>query len=127
MNAWPSLNAADRPTIVTLHLISQIVGKVPTALLPWRNHGWHLTLRVVPRGLRTEPMYGAGAPSELLIDLADHQLRRIEAGGAASIPLAAPSIAEFHADFTAMLARGGRAVPIHKAPNEVEPATPFAD
>ena len=46
MSAWPPFSAGDRPTIVALHLMSQVVGKVPTALLPWRNHGWHLTLRV---------------------------------------------------------------------------------
>ena len=50
--AWPALTAErDRPTIVALHLFSQVIGKVPTALLPWRNHGWHLTLHVTPRGL----------------------------------------------------------------------------
>ena len=61
--AWPELSAArDRPTIVALHLFSQVVGKVPTALLPWRNHGWHLTLHVTPRGLVTEPIHApAGA------------------------------------------------------------------
>ena len=57
MTDWPELTEArDRPTIVALHLFSQVVGKVPTALLPWRNHGWHLTLHVTPRGVRTEPV-----------------------------------------------------------------------
>lgn len=52
-SAWSPLSAAaDGPTIRTLHLFSQVIGKVPTAVLPWRNHGWHLTLHVEPRGMR---------------------------------------------------------------------------
>lgn len=126
MNIWPVLTADDRPTIVTLHLISQVVGKVPTALLPWRNHGWHLTLRVTPRGLRTEPLYGAGPPFELAIDLIDHRVCLIDAGGTASIPLRSTSIADFHAAFMAMIEASGRSVAIHPAPNEVESPVPFA-
>ena len=60
MSNWPLLTAGDRPTIVALHLFSQVIGKVPTAVLPWRNHGWHLTLHVTPRGLRTEPVHASG-------------------------------------------------------------------
>ncbi|HZG45628.1 MAG TPA: DUF5996 family protein [Allosphingosinicella sp.] len=125
---WPELSSAgDRPTIVMLHLVSQIVGKVATALLPWRNHGWHLTLRVTPRGLRTEVLYGAGAPFELLIDLVDHEVRLIDGAGSPSVPLRPMSVADFHAEFTDMMARNGRRVGIHSAPNEVDPATRFAD
>ena len=127
MSTWPALTADDRPTIVTLHLISQIVGKVPTALLPWRNHGWHLTLRVTPRGLRTEPLYGAGPPFELLIDLIDHRLCLTDAAGTAAVPLQATAIADFHAAFMAMIEKSGREVAIHPAPNEVERPVPFAE
>lgn len=125
---WPSLSSErDRATIVTLHLVSQIVGKVPTALLPWRNHGWHLTLRVTPRGLRTEPLYGAGEPFELMIDLVSHRVCLIDGRGETSLPLRATTVADFHAEFMAMVARTGREVSIHDAPNEVEPAVPFAE
>lgn len=124
---WPPLPAADRPTIVMLHLVSQIVGKVPTALLPWRNHGWHLTLQMTPRGLRTETLYGAGDPFELLIDLVYHRVRLIYDGGEFSVPLEVESIAAFHEQFMAMMERAGRAVAIHPAPNEIVPATPFAE
>ena len=71
MKAWPELTAGrDRPTIVALHLFSQVIGKVPTAVLPWRNHGWHLTLHVGPRGLTTEPVH---APGGLFTAGARHQ------------------------------------------------------
>src|SRR5690349_3105609 len=60
-HTWPALTAdRGRPTIVALHLFSQVLGKVPTAVLPWRNQGWHLTLHVTPRGLTTEPVYAPG-------------------------------------------------------------------
>lgn len=125
---WPALSGErDRATIVTLHLVSQIVGKVPTALLPWRNHGWHLTLQVTSRGLRTEPLYGAGEPFELTIDLVGHRVCLIDGRGEASIPLRSTTMADFHAAFMTLIAQSGRQVAIHPAPNEVEPAIPFAE
>ncbi len=125
---WPELSSErDRATIVTLHLISQIVGKVPTALLPWRNHGWHLTLRVTPRGLRTEPLYGAGEPFELMIDLVSHRVCLVNGRGETSIPLRPTTIADFHAELMNLVSEAGRKIHIHPAPNEVEPAIPFAE
>src|ERR671914_1000352 len=71
-SAWPPLSAAqDGATIATLHLFSQVIGKVPTALLPWRNHGWHLTLHLTPRGLRTEPIHAPSGTFQLSLDLID--------------------------------------------------------
>jgi Family of unknown function (DUF5996) len=125
---WPELSAArDRPTIVALHLFSQIAGKVPTVLLPWRNHGWHLTLHVTPRGLVTEPIHGAGAPFTLGFDLVAHQLVLESAARRESLPLGPMAVADFYRDTMAMLARAGHAVRIHAAPNEVDPAIPFAE
>jgi hypothetical protein len=125
---WPELSAArDRPTIVALHLFSQIVGKVPTALLPWRNHGWQLTLHVTPRGLSTEPIHGAGAPFTLGFDLVAHQFVLESAAGRETLPLGPMAVADFYRDAMAMLARAGHEVHIHAAPNEVDPAIPFAE
>jgi len=124
--AWPILSAArDRPTIVALHLFSQMIGKVPTALLPWRNHGWHLTLHVTPRGLVTEPIHAPGGPFTLALDLADHQLVYESASARMSAPLQPMAVAEFHEIATVMLARAGHQIRIHGAPNEVDPAIPF--
>jgi hypothetical protein len=128
MTGWPELSAAhDRPTIVALHLFSQVIGKVPTALVPWRNHGWHLTLHVGPRGLATEPIHGAGGVFTLALDLVEHVLRLESAAGRRTVPLAPMSVADFHAAALAMLAGAGHAVRIHAIPNEVDPATPFAE
>jgi hypothetical protein len=124
---WPELSEArDRETIVTLHLMSQIVGKVAIALLPWRNHGWHLTLRLHPRGLRTEPLHGAGGTFELGLDLVDHRFTLSDALGTRGLPLTQGSIADFHNRVMALLAETGHAVAIHPVPNEIAPATPFA-
>ena len=123
---WPRLGADARPTIVFLHLISQIVGKVPTALLPWRNHGWHVTLHVCPAGLRTETIFGPGDPFELVIDLVEHRVRLISDGTQDSVPLEVSSVADFYAAFMAMFERSGRQISINSKPNEVSPAIPFA-
>ncbi len=125
---WPPLTAArDGPTIAALHLFTQVIGKVPTALLPWRNHGWHLTLHLTPRGLRTEPLYCAGRGFGLAFDLVDHAVLLEDAHGRRRVALRSMPVAEFHAAVTAMLAEAGYEVRLHGAPNEVEPAIPFAE
>lgn len=124
---WPRLGAEHRPTIVYLHLISQIVGKVPTKLLPWRNHGWQVTLHVCPEGLRTETIFGTGEPFELVINLVEHRVRLVSDGGQDSVPLEAGSVAAFYTAFMAMLERSGRRIVINGKPNEVDPAIPFAE
>jgi hypothetical protein len=125
---WPPLSEArDGPTIAALHLYSQILGKAAVALLPWRNHGWHVTLRVHPRGLRTEPLYGSGGPFELGLDLAGHEAVFADSAGSGRFPLRPMSVAGFHGDLMALLAEAGHEVRIHKAPNELDPAISFAE
>jgi hypothetical protein len=125
---WPSLShARDGPTIAALHLFSQVAGKVPTALLPWRNHGWHLTLHVGPRGLATEPIHAAEGTFTLAFDLVDHVFALEDANGRRALPLRATTVADFHAAVTAMLAEAGYRVRIDPRPNEVDPAIPFAE
>jgi hypothetical protein len=125
---WPALSAArDRPTIVALHLFSQVAGKVPTALLPWRNHGWHLTLHLTPRGLGTEPIHTDAGVFALGFDLVDHCFTLEDREGRRTLALAAMSVAAFHEAAMAMLRRAGYEIRIHPAPNEIEPAIPFAE
>jgi len=127
-STWPELSEArDRPTIAALHLFSQILGKAAVALLPWRNHGWHVTLRVHPRGLRTEPLHGPNGTFELGLDLVGHELTLADRAGTRGVPLRPMSVAEFHAEAMAMLAAAGHRIRIDPAPNEVDPAIPFAE
>ena len=128
VGTWPELSQArDGPTIAALHLWSQIIGKVAVALLPWRNHGWHVTLRVHPRGLRTEPLYGAGGPFELGLDLVDHEFTFADGNIVRRLPLRSMSIAEFYGGLIARLKAAGHAVRIHDRPNEIDPAAPFPE
>ncbi len=125
--AWPELSAADRPTIVALHLFSQVIGKVPTAILPWRNHGWHLTLHVTPRGLATEPIHAGVETFTLALDLVDHLLVYESASVRSVSSIWAMPVANFHAQALAMLRQAGHDIHLHPAPNEVDPAIPFAE
>jgi hypothetical protein len=125
---WPELSALrDGPTIATLHLVSQIAGKMAAALLPWRNHGWHTALHLHPRGLRTEPLYGAGGPFEVGLDLVDHDFVFADAHGSRRVPLRPTTLADFHAEVLALLEEARRDVHLDGAPNEVEPSVPFAE
>ena len=55
--AWPELPlAAWKETYATLHLWTQIVGKIRLVQTPWLNHSWHVVLYVTPRGLTTSPI-----------------------------------------------------------------------
>ncbi len=126
MQDWPPLSEErDRPTIVTLHLISQLVGKVPTALLPWRNHGWHLTLHMTPRGLATEPIHVGERTFDLTIDLIHHQLVLGHPYASGEVVLPGKTIAEVRHELLDLLASAGLPTQFHGAPNEVDPAIRF--
>jgi Family of unknown function (DUF5996) len=129
IESWPELDAErDRPTILALHLFAQVIGKVPTALLPWRNHGWQLALHVSPRGLVTEPVYVAGGgPFTLALDLVSHEVLLESAAGRWTAPLGPMAVADFHEIVMRMLEGAGYRLRIHAAPNEVDPAIPFAE
>src|SRR5215203_1099773 len=72
---WPDLPlAAWKDTCTTLHLWTQIVGKVRTANTPWLNHSWHVTLYVTARGLTTSPIPHGVGTFEINFDFIDHQL-----------------------------------------------------
>jgi len=127
MDDWPLLSAErDRPTIVTLHLVSQLIGKVPTALLPWRNHGWHLTLHLNPRGFATEPIHVGSRTFDLSLDLVEHCVVLSHLDGGGSVAIADKSIAAIREELLELLGSADLPVDYHGAPNEVEPALSFA-
>lgn len=127
--AWPALSYARlRPTAETLHLWSQIAGKVAVARSPWLNHSWHLTFRLSARGLAT-PLIPAGAISvQLEFDFVDHALVvRCTDGGEHRVKLAPGTVAGFYAEAMDALAALGAATRIVPHPNEVLDASPFPD
>lgn len=126
--AWPELPSAWlRPTLETLHLWTQVVGKVRLARTPWLNHGWHVTLYVSARGLTTGLIPHEAAGFEMEFDfLASTLVIRTTDGGERRVPLAAESTAAFHAAVMQALAALGVATHIDEAPNEMAEAIPFS-
>ena len=129
-SAWPVLPPlADwEPTRATLHLWTQVVGKVRLALTPWINHSWHVPLYVTARGLTTSPIAHSGRSFEIVFDFRAQRLVIETADGEhLEAPLRPQSVAEFYERTMAMLDDLDLHVDIAAVPNEVDPAVPFAD
>ena len=127
--AWPRLRAADwADTRDTLHMWTQIVGKIRMSHAPPVNHWWHVTLYVSPRGLTTSAVpYGAGA-FDLEFDFVDHRLHiRASDGGSRDVALEPKSVARFYAETMDALGELDIRTRIRAVPNEVDPAIPFAE
>ena len=127
LERWPALPyAAWQDTRATLHLWTQVVGKVRLALTPWQNHSWHVALYVTARGLTTGPIpHGAGG-FQIDFDFIDHRLLvRTGAGAERDVPLRPMTVAAFYAETMAALAALGIAVRIDTMPNEIPGAVPF--
>ncbi|MEO6114582.1 MAG: DUF5996 family protein [Sphingomicrobium sp.] len=131
MSSWPKLDVErDAPTFATLHLISQMLGKLRLANSAWANHGWHVTLHPVATGLAIAPTAsGDGRSFTLTIDLCAHAIAlRISDGTADTIAFeAGKSIADYHAALIAMLDRHHLPSRFDGRPNEVPDAVRFAD
>lgn len=127
-NGWPALKVADwAPTRDTLHMWTQIVGKIRMAHQPFINHWWHVPLYVSARGLTTSAIpYGTGV-FDIEFDLHDHQLViRTSGGTTGKVALEPKTVAAFYAETMDALAGLGLETRIRARPNEVEPAIPFA-
>ncbi|GEL16399.1 DUF5996 family protein [Pseudonocardia asaccharolytica] len=126
---WPSLRVQDwAATRDTLHMWTQIIGKIRLAHAPLVNHWWQVTLYVSPRGLTTSVIpYQSGA-FDMEFDFVDHELHvRSSTGGVRSVALEPKPVAEFHAQTMAALGELGIETKIQARPNEVDPAIPFAE
>jgi hypothetical protein len=124
---WPELPYGRlRPTMETLQLWTQIVGKIRLANTPWLNHAWHVTFYVSAQGLTTGLIpYGARG-FELEFDLMSHALIiQVSDGGHNQMALEPMSVASFHAKVMDTLARLGVPVEIDVHPNELPDAMPF--
>lgn len=126
---WPSLRVDDwEATRRTLHMWSQIVGKVRLSYAPLLNHWWQAPLYVSPRGLTTSPIPVDTRLFEMEFDFIAHVLSvRVSDGGSDQVDLRGRSVAQFYDDTLAMLDRLGIAARISGRPNEVDPAIPFAE
>lgn len=112
----------------TLHMWTQVVGKIRMALTPPVNHWWHVTLYLSARGLSTGPIPIPAGILDIEFDLVEHQLvLRTSDGAERAIALPGQSVASFYTATMDALGELGVAVEIHPVPNEVEVAIPFAD
>ncbi|MGO4534785.1 DUF5996 family protein [Leifsonia sp. 2MCAF36] len=117
-----------QPTRDTVHMWTQIVGKIRMALTPPINHWWHVTLSLSARGLATGPIPIPMGVLDIEFDFVEHQLVvRTSDGGRRAFPLAGQSVASFYEQTFRALGELGIAVEIHPVPNEVAVAIPFAD
>ncbi len=121
VESWPSLPLdAWGGTYATLHLWTQIVGKVRLAQSPWTNHSWHVTLYVTARGLTTSPIPYGARTFQIDFDFVDHRLIvQSSDGGAAGFALEPQSVAAFYARLMAEMGKLDLQVGIHRTPNEV--------
>ena len=126
-DCWPELPLeAWKDTYATLHMWTQIVGKVRMKLTPKQNHAWHVPLYVSPRGLTTSAIPYAGFLFELEFDFIENVLvLRTSEGLRKTLPLAPRTVADFYKDFMEMLASAGIQVRIWKMPVEVPDPIPF--
>jgi len=124
---WPALPLeAWEPTRATLHMWTQVVGKVRLAFSPYMNHWWQVPLYVTARGLTTSPIPYEGETFEIVFDFIEHNLLiQKNDGTAKTLRLAPRSVAEFYADVMAALRSLDIAVKIWTMPVEIPNPIPF--
>ena len=124
---WPSLAfEAWQDTYATLHMWTQIVGKIRLVQTPWVNHSWHVPYYVTARGLTTSPIPYGERTFQIDFDFIDHRLLiQTSDGTVRTMELRPQSVADFYTALMATLADLGLKVEIHTTPNEVAEATPF--
>ena len=126
---WPDLSySAWSETLATLHLWTQIVGKIRLSLTPWLNHSWQTPLYVTARGLGTSPIPIGTEIFEIEFDFVGHRLNvRTSRGGERSLPLKAQEVADFFFATIDLLASVGVAVAIKETPNEIPNPIRFSE
>jgi hypothetical protein len=126
-NKWPALPLPEwEKTYATLHMWTQVVGKVCLALTPKLNHWWNVTFLVTPRGLTTPTLHFQEKEFRIEFDFIKHQLNiPCDSGATATMALAPMSVADFYRKFMAALGELGIEVKIWTLPCEVENPVPF--
>jgi len=127
-DAWPELPyPAWKETYETLHLWTQIVGKIRCAQTPWLNQSWHVPLYVGPRGLTTTLIPNGHLSFEIEFDFLDHKLVVMTVSGArTAIDLKPQTVADFFTTLMAALAELGIQIRISEFPCEIPGAIAFS-
>jgi hypothetical protein len=124
---WPALPYEDwKDTLDTLHMWTQIVGKVKLELVPFLNEWWQVAFTVTARGLTTSTIPFGHHVFQVDFDLIDHRLDiDLSDGTSRTIALEPRSVADFYRTFMAALEELGIHVQITTNPVEVENTIPF--
>ncbi len=124
---WPALPLDSwKDTYATLHMWTQIVGKIRLRLTPLVNHWWNVPLYVTSRGLTTSRMPYGNRAFELWFDFIQHRLvLEVCDGTVKTLALAPRSVADFYQEVFAMLRSANIEVRIWKMPVEVPDPIPF--
>ncbi len=124
---WPELEYdAWQNTCSTLHLWTQVVGKVRLVQTPWLNHSWHVPLYLNSRGLTTSPIAHGSRFFDIQFDFLEHALEiTVSDGGMRRVALRPQSVADFYSAVTAALAELEIPVTINELPCEIPAATSF--
>ena len=128
-DSWPELPyAAWKETYDTLHMWTQVIGKVALALVPPINHGWGIALQVTPHGLITRTLPHGSRSFTIEFDFVEHQLV-IETSDddRRRLALAPKSVAEFYREVKTTLDAMSLPVTIWPVPVEVADPIPFED
>jgi hypothetical protein len=126
-NLWPELPLEEwKDTYETLHMCTQIIGKIRLALTPHQNHWWNTTLYVTPRGLTTSEMPYKARSLQIDFDFISHVLSiKTSEGSTKTIPLRPRSVADFYHETMSVLSSLDMPVTIWTMPVEVQDRTPF--
>lgn len=126
-NQWPRLPVDEwADTIETLHLWTQIVGKIRLSYSPWINHSWSVPLYVSTRGLRSSTIPYGGGMVELEFDLPGSRLTiHTTTGMSQSVGLRPISVAGFYAEVLDAMGAVGMPVAINPLPSEISDAVRF--
>jgi hypothetical protein len=122
LKSWPALPFdAWKDTCVTLHLWTQIVGKIRLAKAPMMNHWWQVPLYVTCRGLTTSPIpHESGVSFQIDFDFIDHRLRiETSDGRSENLPLEPCAVADFYQGIVDRLNALGLDVRIWTMPVEI--------
>jgi hypothetical protein len=124
---WPALPLGEwESTYRTLHMWTQIVGKIRLRLAPLQNHWWNVALYVSARGLTTSAIPYEGRAFEMEFDFIHHRLEiRTPDGGERFLALAPKSVAAFYRELFSVLHDAGINVQIHAKPQEIPDPIPF--
>ncbi|WP_226649134.1 DUF5996 family protein [Microbulbifer variabilis] len=124
---WPELHFQDwSDTAATLHLWTQVIGKIRMVQSPWTNHSWHVPFYVTARGLNTSLIPYGGRAFSVEFDLLDHQLLiLVSDGGKQKIPLRPMCVADFYMKVISAMKDLGLSVDIYTIPSEIANGTPF--